>query len=455
MAKLAERQQQQAQQLEQFRKKTADVAHKLAASDSSAAETLLDAGDELDRRFTAGRMREAARQLEKNRIGRATDIQQQVLDDLAELVDILRQRGATDTETLLRKLRQEEQELAGLKKRQEELLEKVDRAPEHPDSNQRKLQLQKLAKEQQQLHDDVAQMARRLRRLQARRSSDAAGRAASRMQQARQRLQKSAGRQAAGDQREALEDLQQAQRELARERREAEMQLAQELLERIADELGGMIAREQQVVDETARLDNQYKQRGNWSRTQLKSLRNLAEVQQGLKQETDRLVETLKAAEVFALALKGASRQMQTAADRLSRRETDNVTITAERAAKQRFVDLIAALETEKPNDAAQPTPSNGGGADGQPPQDGIPQLAQLKMLKTLQEDINRRTLDLDAIRQRTGRLTSGQQAESDALVAEQGQLADLARNLTRAVTETFETEPDGNDVRKTDEENR
>ena len=72
-----------------------------------------------------------------------------------------------------------------------------------------------------------------------------------------------------------------------------------------------MIAREQAVIDETHRLDELHAARGNWTRAQLKSLHDLAGTQTGLKQETDQLIEKLTAAEVFALSLKGAARQIQ------------------------------------------------------------------------------------------------------------------------------------------------
>jgi hypothetical protein len=53
-------------------------------------------------------------------------------------------------------------------------------------------------------------------------------------------------------------------------------------------------------------------------------------------------------------------------------------------------------------------------------------------MLKTMQEDVLARTGQLDALREKNGALSEEEQQELDALALEQGQLADLARNLVR-----------------------
>jgi hypothetical protein len=178
----------------------------------------------------------------------------------------------------------------------------------------------------------------------------------------------------------------------------------------------------------------------------LKSLRDLGEVQRNLKTETGRLVDIVKAAEVFALALKGAAREMEFAAKRLEERFTDGETIERETAAKIRFEDLVSALEPGK-NKASDEKPESNGGEGGPtnagPQTDGIPHLAQLKMLKTLQEDLIRRTEDLDRVRRETGNLTDDQRQEVDLLAGEQGLLADLTRNLTAQFADAFQPEPE------------
>src|SRR6187455_1101969 len=115
---------------------------------------------------------------------------------------------------------------------------------------------------------------------------------------------------------------------------------------------------------------------------------------------------------------------MERAAMRLDERLTDGETIDRETAAKNRFADLIGALDTEKdkaPNKKPEAGGEGGRPANAGPQTDGIPHLAQLKMLKTLQEDLIRRTEDLDRLRLENGELTQDQTLELELLAGEQG----------------------------------
>jgi hypothetical protein len=204
------------------------------------------------------------------------------------------------------------------------------------------------------------------------------------------------------------------------------------------------------VIDETNRLEAERRESGRWTRAQLASLRAVAELQAALRAETEALAEKVKAAEVFALALRGAAADMGAAAERLSQRLTDPRTVELETAARHRFEDLVAALrqsqqqqnadgENENPQEQQPEEPGPAG-----PQTDGIPHLAQLRMLKTLQEDLISRTAKLDRRRQPGGQLTDDLQAELDRLVTEQGLLADLTRNLTKQFVDAFQADTAG-----------
>ncbi len=446
LARIADRQRKQAGRVGELGKNFEDITNRLKDTSPQAAEILTDAEAHLKEQAVAGNLQEAANQITGNQIGEAAAGQNEALADLNELSDILKNRSVSDTETLVKKLKEAKSELETFRKRQEELQKKIDAAEELTNQEDKEQQLEKLRQEQEQIRREVSSLARRLRRLQAQDSGNSLRRAAGRMEEAEQLLQENQANQAEEEIEEILDDLEQAERELAKEEQKAQELLAREMLERIADELKSMIAREQTVIDETNRLEALRKERGNWSRAQLKSLRDLAEVQRSLKTETDRLVEIVKAAEVFALALKGAGREMERAAKRLDERLTDGETIARETAAKNRFVDLIAALDSEKdkvPAEQPEPGGGEGGPTNAGPQTDGIPHLAQLKMLKTLQEDLIRRTEDLDRLRVENGELSDDQTQELDLLAGEQGLLADLTRNLTAQFAEAFSTEPE------------
>lgn len=444
LAKLKDRQQREAERVEQFRQRLAKTADRLAQVEPAAGDSVSAAIEEFDRKAIAGRMRETAEDIQRNNVGQAAREQQRILDELNEVGRILRNEPSTDTEMLVEQMKEAESELEQLRQREETLLKQLEAASQIADSKERELELQRLVKEQRQLRREAEAMARRLERLQAEHAGESARRASARMEQAERALERNDAGDAARQQQEALSDLEQSQRELAQARRQAEERLAFEQLEKIADRLKGMIPRQQAVIEETRRLDSEYQKRTRWSRVLLRSLRDLAEVEAGLQQETERLSQELEAAEVFALALRGAAKEMQRAAALLSKRQTDAETIAAEQAALARFQDLVTALEPDKKDPPANQNPPQAGEeqppAEG-PPMDGIPQLAQLKVLKSLQEHINQATAELDEIRRRTGRLSEAEQQRLQDLAREQSEIADLARNLMHAVRAPFETE--------------
>ncbi|MSR58197.1 MAG: hypothetical protein EXS05_11035 [Planctomycetaceae bacterium] len=439
-ARLAERQKKQADQLNELESRLKDKVDSLSQSNPSAASSIKDTLDQAREQGVAPQMRDAAGQIGENHMGEASRSQQEILEKLRELENTLNDSQNSDTETLVKKLKQAEQELQNQRDRQAELLQKLDKARQLTDPAERKSELERLAKRQQELREETARMARKLQRLQARKPSAAAQRAAARMQQAQDEMDEGDEAEAAAQEQEALDDLDQAQRELARERRRAEEQLAREQLDKIAGELAAMIGREQAIIEETRRLEELRTGTGKLNRGQVKSLIDLTGVQRSLNEDTDRLVEKLSAAEVFAHTLRGAARSMQRAVELLEQRETGAETQLAEESARRRFVDLTVALQQDKddnangkpPGDAGQEAGGGEGENDEGPQTDGIPAIAQLKMLLALQRELFERTTRLNELKAAGKALTPAQQHELELLAQEQGELADLTRNLSR-----------------------
>ena len=437
LAKIAERQKKQADQLEQLEAKMRGTVENLAGENPSAAATLQEAVEQSQQEAIAGEMRDAAGQIGENQMGQAARSQQEILKKLHDLEDTLRQKRESDTEMMVKKLKQAGAELSNLRDRQAEVKRKTAEVQQNGNPQEREEQLAELRKEQQKLHEETARLARRLARLEAQTAQTSAARAAGRMQQAADRLDES-GPSGAGDaQQEALDDLEQAQRAVARQQRAQEEQLAREQLAKVADELSGMLPRQQSVIDNTRRLDDLHAESGKWSRAQLVSLRDLSKVQQRLEEDTARLIEKVATSEVFALALKGAARHMHSAGEQLAQRQTGTPTQKIQEAARKRLADLVDALKPDEPyanNDEPPPENDQEGGAGGgqeMPPGDGIPTLAQVKMLITLQRELFARTAEIELLRGKDGQLPAAARAELKSIAREQGDLADLTRNLS------------------------
>jgi hypothetical protein len=65
--------------------------------------------------------------------------------------------------------------------------------------------------------------------------------------------------------------------------------------------------------------------------------------------------------------------------------------------------------------------------------------VAQLKILKSLQQEINDRTDYFDELKRRGKELSPDQVTELDKLQTDQGTLADLVRDLTRPKSDDAE----------------
>jgi hypothetical protein len=212
-----------------------------------------------------------------------------------------------------------------------------------------------------------------------------------------------------------------------------------EQLAKMGDELKSLAERQGKMVGDITDYETlRTKREGSLTVAQRTGVRGLGRVQEGLKDESAGLAEKLDGAPVFALTLKRAGEAMETAAQRLLTLKTDEETQRAARSAARRFEQLINSLKPDKPKNGGQNQGGDGQGGGGGGG-DGIPPAAQIKMLKSLQEEINERTEYYDELLRRKRELSPSQHEELERLQTDQGTLADLARDLTRPKKEDGE----------------
>ena len=245
--------------------------------------------------------------------------------------------------------------------------------------------------------------------------------------------------QSAGEQAEKAEkDLEQAQRQLAERRREAEEDLAREQIARLEDSLKSLHERQKSLLQETERLENLRATEGRFTRAQLGTVNDLARQQKSLQGETSLLADKLSLTEVISMALEGAAKQMTRAGELLEHRETGSHTQGAQEAARLRFAQLLTAFANKPKPDGEQD--GGGAGGDGSGSQsDAKRAIAQLKLLKILQEDLNGRYRKLNGARDEDA-TAAGQLAE---VAADQGKLADLALKLAQPPERNPEDDPE------------
>jgi hypothetical protein len=463
LGKMAARQRKIAEQVEQFRKQLDQAAESLKPRDPDAAEKFEQARDELSSDGTSGKLREAAQDIGDNKIGEAAKVQQQALDDLRDLDKQLKREPTDDLEMLVKQVEESKHEFETLRKEQDELKEQAKQAAGQPNSPQKSEQLERLRQRQQKLGEKLAEAERKLERLRLRQPTEAAERAQERLDRVDEMLQDpDQADEAAEQMQEIVDDLEQVERDLAQEKRFAQERLAVEQLEKIEDRLNSLLTQQQGVITETERLEVERKDRGSLTRGQLRTLRDLAEVERGLQGEAEEMEKSLQVAEVFSLVLRRTARSLKLSADRMADKQTDAAVVALQRDAVKKIESLLAVLKPdEKPGGAnAQQPPMPPEGEQGDepvkpqeagPPGESLPQLAQLKLLKAMQQEFLERTQLLDGLRDKDGKLPPEAEKELQELATEQSELADLTRNM---ITKILQNRPDKDDEPKDGENN-
>jgi hypothetical protein len=196
--------------------------------------------------------------------------------------------------------------------------------------------------------------------------------------------------------------------------------------------------RQESILEETGRFEQQRQSQGQFNRSQLAAILDLAKLQRSLQIDAKHLGDQLRAAAAFALALDGASRDMDHAAGFLEQHLTAAETQQAQQNAMRRLDLLLEALKPESPeNQPNQPTNAENkisANADqaAKQPQNAV-NLSELKLLKILQQEINRRTAALAETVGPDGKPTEQQRKEYEQLAEEQARLAELILKMMKA----------------------
>jgi hypothetical protein len=399
-----------------------------------------------------GRLKEAAQKLGRNEVGQAKQAQEAAARMLESMQNALQERADPDGDRLAktRQLQAAEKELDDLIQDQERLQKKAQEAGQIADPARRKQELERLAREQERLEERARELAQRLSRQRGEQAGQELRRAGRAMEQARDQLEQ--GDPAAADkQDDALDRLDEAQDALAQTRKDAEEELQREMRAKLLDALKGLKQRQESYVAESERIFQAVKEAQGWSRPLDKSLGDLARAETDLGGEVGPLVEKYfqdqkviaylvrQAAEALA-GVEPAVERVRTGPKDLDSWEDDRRTVQEpQRLALRRLSQLIEVLqEDEKDRQAKadqQPGPMgpDGGASAGGGGGDGVPPLAQLKLLRQLQAEVNERTVTFAKADPDPAKLTPEEQAELDAIRRAQAELAALVDDLTPA----------------------
>ena len=426
------------------------VAEERKDRDPDTARALQDARQKAAEANIAGRMNEAAEAIARNQLNNARQKQQAGAAGLQKLVkDLgLEDRREEELDRLARKLRKSEDELEGLFQEQERLKKKVRDAQKIGDAAERDRTLQALRREQERLKERTEELLQQLTRQRAGRAGQALGRAAEAMELARRQMAEGQDPGAADE--EALDRLDEAARELERAREQTEEQLDRERRARVADALKQLRDRQEALNAEGARLGRLLAEAvrgGKWVRrgagNPLRgSLTSLVDNQKALAGETaDAGRKDLTGTPVFARLVRRAAEAMEqaaTRADALVARPPAAEALPDEelgRLQAEALRRLGQVIDSLKSDDGTPPRLAGGagggeGGGSGGGEDDGVSPTAQLKLLQTLQKEINRRTDEFARQKLNPDRMGDKEKAALDALRRDQQDVAELLEQL-------------------------
>jgi hypothetical protein len=434
----------------QLLNKMKSLAESRAEKDPQTAREIDEARKAAEEGGLAEKMKEAAEAIKKNQLNQAAEKQKEALAELDKLTKNLEEKRDAELDRLIRKLKQAEAEVEKLMEEQEKLAKKMREAKDRPE------ELKKLAKQQEELAKRTQKVMDELARLRNQRPGQALGGAVEEQKEAVKKL--SRGERDPEQPEDILDRLEEARREIAKAREKAEEELGREQLARIADTLKALRERQQGMVEEAQRIQDAARARKELSRALKASLAGLANAQEGLGKETDDVArKELTGAPVFLRLLQRVALDMSRAAARAREMGREPPAVEAlpdpdldrhQQTALRRMNQLLEAIK-EQQQDAPRPIkggdedgemggePGGGGGGGGG---DGLPPMAQLKLLKAMQEEVNERTASFRKRYPELENLPKKARDELDDIRREQKEVADLLERLT---TPPDEPEPE------------
>lgn len=391
-------------------------------------------------------------------IHRAREQQGESIKTLEAMLEVLDQGRAAEVEKLGKNLKKEEKNLDDLAARLDKLQAEIAAAKKIADPQAREKALKDLADKQRALVVEVEKKAREFERLQAQDAADHLNEAAKKMERMLKELDE--GKAPEDELKLARREIDNAKEKLKDAQDAALEELTREQIAKIVDRLQGLKERQDAAIAESERLHKAVLQAGQWKKALLQSLRDDADVQAGVAKETALLRDKLKGAKVYHMVLDRAVKTMTAAADKIKEHQEiavqlrdqgklddkqvadearlTNLTLGHQKEASNRLQHLIDALLPELDQPKQDLVKNDDGGKEGDKPpktgglkaQDGIPPVAQLKVLKAEQLSVNQRTKDFADQHPNLNNLTRDELAELMAIHAEQDRLLELFREM-------------------------
>lgn len=294
--------------------------------------------------------------------------------------------------------------------------------------------------------------------------SESAAGAAESMEKASESMEKGEGAEAEEEQREAERRLREIQKELDREQNRYESLRQEELLFRIAKELASLVEGQTGVNLKVRDVDDKREAAGGaLSRFDTLTLGEIGDAEKALASRADWIATSIEKEEspVYAFVMRSIAEDMVRLADLLVDRETGISAQVLGAEVVRRLQDLADALKKQreeqmkamKENRAEGDDPGGDGGQPQETRPSLVPPAAELRMLKTLQDDVNVAIEDMNTELGKDDAIDEDLRREVERLARRQSRLRDLWLVLARKFN--LPTEEEGAPAEAPPEEGR
>ncbi len=220
------------------------------------------------------------------------------------------------------------------------------------------------------------------------------------MQQAEQKLRDAERREAEQEQREAQRELEAARAELERILRQIREEEMEKLLAKLAARFRDMLAAQQSIYDDTTDIFKQATESA--SRNLMLQAIRLSRRESELVRDAEKALTLLRedgTSIAFPETTEQIADDMRSVTTRLAATDTGPITQTVELDIIAALEDMIESLDQARDELAQKPDaspPGGGGGSPGESPL--VSKIAELRMIRTLQARVYKRTQDLGSL---------------------------------------------------------
>ena len=254
------------------------------------------------------------------------------------------------------------------------------------------------------------------------------------VQQAQQSMQKASGdlrkqepADASRQQGKAIKDLEEALREIEERLAQLREETQIEKLARLEARFREMLARQQKATVDTVGLEKKRQEAGGeLKRTDRLAVAKVAAEELSLAEAAQQSLDIILddgTSVVFADVVEQVRDDLQSVARLLDARQTDSYTTTLQKEIEITLEELIEALQ-EAQQQKKEGAQGGGGGGGGEEPL--LPGSAELKLLRSAQLRINRRTVAIDTARSEGTELTDVMKQELQGLAGRQAEIGEM-----------------------------